>query len=262
MKKLALFFLLITIVHFCFAQTSAKPNKSREGTNDPAIKKNLAPQFISRDFAKLWTKTTNQNIYGFIGDQYQRIRVKFISIKKIPATNTYTVVGRSMVKTNICDFTGTIAITDISKLENISYGVDDEYKNKGIKGRFVMKGNYSFAETKGQPHSGTFEGSFETSFYLDKSNTIIYDDIDLDADGYANNEFAGIWKMYDSNFTQRCNWGDFRIPNSGDLDLGAGEFSPNDKYLKYGWQTVRDAYIGNKPNSKMALKEEKAEWWK
>jgi hypothetical protein len=147
-------------------------------------------------------------------------------------------------------------------LQNISYGVDDGYKNKGIKGRFVIKGTYIFAETKGQPHSGTFEGNFKTSFYLDKSNNIIYDDIDLDADGYTNNEFTGNWKMYDSNFTQRCNWGDFRVPNCGDLDIGAGEFSPNDKYLKYGWQPVRDAYVGNKPSSKLALMTEKAEWWK
>jgi hypothetical protein len=262
MKKFALFFLLIATVHICFAQINAKPNKNKELTPSTAFKRNLIQNFISRDFSKLWTKTANENVYGFIGDQYQRIRVKFISVKKIPATATYTVTGKSMVKTNICDFTGTIVITDIFKLQSNSYGVDDQYKNKGIKGRFVMKGNYIFAEIKGQPHSGTFEGNFETSFYLDKSNSIIYDDINSDADGYANNAFTGNWKMYDSNFTQRCNWGDFRIPKSGDLDIGAGEFSPNDKYLKYGWQTVRDSYLSDNLNSKAALKEEKAEWWK
>jgi hypothetical protein len=32
-----------------------------------------------------------------------------------------------------------------------------------------------------------------------------------------------------------CNWGEFRIPFSGDLDIGAGEFSPNPKYFSKGW---------------------------
>ena len=29
--------------------------------------------------------------------------------------------------------------------------------------------------------------------------------------------------------------GHYRIPNSGDLDVGAGDFSPNTKYLNNGW---------------------------
>jgi len=45
----------------------------------------------------------------------------------------------------------------------------------------------------------------------------------------------------------------FRIPFSSELDGGAGEFSPIDKYLQHGWQSVRDAYINN---DKQARKEE------
>jgi len=66
--------------------------------------------------------------------------------------------------------------------------------------------------------------------------------------------------MYNSTFTQACNWGDYRISNSGDLDIGAGEFSPNNKYLKSGWQTVRNAYSGQQ-YSKAALKAERDKWW-
>jgi hypothetical protein len=39
MKKLALIFLLITIVHVCFAQTGAEPNKSHEVMGGSVIKK-------------------------------------------------------------------------------------------------------------------------------------------------------------------------------------------------------------------------------
>ena len=54
-------------------------------------------------------------------------------------------------------------------------------------------------------------------------------------------------------------WGDSRIPLSGDLDVGDGEFSPNDKYLRNGWQSYRDAYV--RQNTR-ALMEENRQWWK
>lgn len=257
MKKFALFFLLIGYVQIGISQAQTKPFN-----RNSFHKIELTKEFASSNFSHLWTKTKNEAVYGFIGDKYQRIRIKFISVKKIPTTNNYAVSGKSMVKTNICDFYGTIVINSITKLKTTSFGVDDNYKNKSIIGQFEIIGNYTFSETKKQPHSGTFKGSFKTCFYMDKSNNIIYDDIDLNADGYSNNEFAGTWKMYDSNFSQSCNWGDFRAPDSGDLDIGAGEFSPNDKYLKNGWQNFRDAYTSNNPNLKAALKIEQAKWWK
>jgi hypothetical protein len=260
MKKLFLFLLLIALTDICFAQTEAEFFKKKQLNNNQLNKKELVLQFTAKDFSRLWTKTANENVYGFIGDKYQRIRVKFLSVNKIPSTNNYVVSGKTMVKTNICDFQGTISITNIRKLKTLSLGVDDEYKNKGMKGQYVIIGDYSFSETKGQSHSGTFKGSFETRFYENKNNIIIYDDIDFNSDGYINNEFVGKWGMYNTNFTQACNWGDYRIPNSGDLDIGAGEFSPNNKYLQSGWQTVRNARSG-KQNSKAVLKAERDKWW-
>jgi hypothetical protein len=35
-----------------------------------------------------------------------------------------------------------------------------------------------------------------------------------------------------------CNWGEIRIPFCGDLDGGAGEFIPNPKYVKNGWEDL------------------------
>jgi hypothetical protein len=32
-----------------------------------------------------------------------------------------------------------------------------------------------------------------------------------------------------------CNWGDYRIPNAGKLDIGVGEFNPDAKYNAHGW---------------------------
>lgn len=262
MKRLMLSLLILGVAQICMAQTEASQFKNKELNNSTLNRKEVIRQFSATDFSMLWTKTSNEVVFGFIGDKYERIKVKFISVKKVDKTNTYAVTGKSMVKTNICDFKGTINITSIRRFNTIAAGVDGIYKNKGIKGQFSIVGDYLFAETKGQSHSGVFKGSFITNFYIDKNNKIVYDDIDINADGYTNNEFVGNWTMYDSNFTQRCNWGDYRIPNCGNLDIGAGEFSPNDKYLKNGWQIVRDAYTGSISGSKAALKAEKAEWWK
>ncbi len=262
MKKLLFFCSLIIGGLLCKAQTEADAFKRKQLSNALLENREQSQQFRPVDFSELWTTTENQYVYGFIGDKYERIRIKFILIKKIPSTNSYTVYGKSMVKTNICDFKGTLNVTNIRKVKNTSNGVDNELKGKGIKGQYIILGDYEFAETKGQAHSGRFKGSFNTSFYLDKDNVAQYDNIDLNSDGFTNNEFVGKWTMYNSNFIQRCNWGDYRIPNSGDLDIGAGEFSPADKYLTMGWQNLYNAYADKSPNKKTALKIEQANWWK
>jgi len=198
-------------------------------------------QLSKYDFSKLFTYTDNSSVYGFIGSNYQRIRIKFISVTKDSLMqDTYNVYGKSMVKGNIDEFNGTIVITKIFKQKAMSYGVDDEYKNKGFKGEFILSGFYILAENKEQNHTGIFKGTFRSAFYLDRKNIVHYDDIDNDSDGYTNNLFAGNWTDYKTQLSKKCNWGDYRIPDSGDLDVGAGDFSPDEKYVKYGWQAIRN----------------------
>lgn len=253
MKHL-LFFSMAFLVSFnVYTQTESETFKKKTLSNSNLSEKELKNDLIKYNFSNLFSHTDNSVIYGFIGDNYQRIRVKIIRITKDTlSADTYHVLGKTMVKTNIDNFNGVVKITNIRKLKSMSYGVDDEYKNKGIKGEYVIIANYNFFENKNQPHSGMFKGILESDFYLDKSFTIHYDDIELNADGYINNQFIGEWIDYKTGLAKRCNWGDFRIPNSGDLDIGAGEFSPNDKYLKLGWKSIRDK------NDKI----EEAKWWK
>lgn len=221
---------------------------------------NLSPGDF--DFSQLFLHTDNSIIYGFIGNNYQRLRIKFITVTKSQSlSNTYLVYGKSMVKKNICEFRGAISISSIRKYKTMSYGVDDEYKNKGIKGQYVISGSYNFSEDTTQAHSGIFKGHFQSNFYLNKNNKVQYDDISQAADAYTNNQFVGEWIGYKSKLIKTCNWGDFRVPNSGDLDMGAGEFSPYDKYLPFGWQSRRDYSISNF-NDKNAKHVEEAKWWK
>ncbi len=79
-------------------------------------------------------------------------------------------------------------------------------------------------------------------------------------DSFSNNGFIGTWTSYKTNTSKKCNWGDYRIPDCGDLDSGTGEFFVSEKYLKNGW--VSYMLENEMPNA--AVKREKRKdrnWW-
>jgi hypothetical protein len=263
MKKALLALIIAFQFTITFAQTEAEKFRNKSLSGNYLSPAELKSKFTRYDYSKLFTVTDNAFVYGFIGDNFQRIRVKIISIKKDPSLpDTYNVYGKSMVKSNIDEFRGTIKITNIRKYKQTSYGVDDELKGSGIKGEYLLIGSYNFAEAATQEHAGVLKGTFRSTFYLGKNNTVYYDDIEKNADGYSNNQFVGQWVNHNNKLVKTCNWGDYRIPNSQGLDGGAGEFSPNDKYLSAGWQTVRDAYRDSATAIKVKAKQvENAKWW-
>lgn len=215
---------------------------------------NTANVLAKYDAGTVWTLTKNESILGFIGDNYQRIRVKFLNAAKTNAT-TYTVTGKTMVKENVCSFSGTMVI---DKVTTVNREFENERGQIEKKQVYVLSGHYTFNEDKNCSHAGVFRGMFQSSFYIDGNNSVHYDDVESYADGFKNNQFQGSWTAYNSKAGKTCNWGDYRIPKAGNLDMGAGEFSPDEKYLKNGWQTYRDAY--NRDDEK-AKKAEEAKWW-
>jgi len=257
--------LLLLLLIFCkiatFGQTESEVFRNKELNNTALSSGELKGMFIHNSFQKLFTKSDNSMVYGFIGDNYQRLRIKIISMTQSGVANSYTVYGKSMVNGNICEFHGAISIKNIRKYKVTSSGVDDGYKNAGLRGQFIIIGDYTFEENQKQKYSGVFKGVFATEFYLDKNGNVRYDDIDLNADGFTNNQFVGTWTGYSNKTIKRANWGDFRIPNSGDLDIGAGDFSPSDKYVKYGWQNLRDMTSQKSPGYKKAKEIEEVKWW-
>ena len=76
--------------------------------------------------------------------------------------------------------------------------------------------------------------------YLIHNDTVYYDAIRFAGDGYCNNQYTGKWIYLDTYDTLTCNWGDFRIPESGRLDGGCGEFIPNEAFYDNGWKTYID----------------------
>jgi hypothetical protein len=211
------------------------------------------------DFAPLWIGTENSSVFGFIGQNYQRLRIKIISVRKLSnLSDTYSVSGRSMVNSVVQEFTGTMKVTQARIRTDQRLGVHDEYKNK-VRESGIVVGEYHFSESRRESSTGKFDGAFATYWYIDREGRLRYDDIESQADGFLDNQFVGNWTSYSTGAVKIANWGDFRIPLSGDLDIGAGEFSPDDKYLKFGWQSYRDAYINNDRQARLV---EEREWWK
>lgn len=258
MKKLIVFLILFS--NFLFSQEKQIISKI---LNEEKPKLKLETRkFVNQDFSKIWTQTENSKIFGIIGDECERLRIKLISIKQNPKNHKeYFVKGKSKVKNVVDDFEGKITIEKIYQTKYNYFGVDNELKDK-VKLTGLIIANYHFFENKNQKHSGELYGKLYSKFYFDKNNVLKYDDINAHSDGYFNNAFIGNWTMYNSKISKIANWGDYRVPLSvKGFDIGAGEFSPSDKYLKKGWQTYRDILFTYKPNPK-SLKIENENWWK
>lgn len=195
-------------------------------------------KYLKQDFSVVWKYHKNDESLGFIGEHYQRIRIKILSaVKDKNKLQTYIVNGKSAVDNEIKPFQGTFTIRQIKLLTDMRWGVDDEYKNKGIKAQGVLIGEYKLYQDRNLENSGFFEGLLSALWYITDAGEIKFDNIEFESDSYRNNQFVGTWTSYDRTKKIKSNWGDYRIPDSGNLDIGAGEFSPNKKYLKNGWES-------------------------
>ena len=188
--------------------------------------------FKDYDFSKILADE-HTDFIGYIGKDYQRLYIKFDDVKR-NSEFEYLVSGSSIVKGRSLKFQGKMQVIDIKKFINLDYGADDFMLGK-VKEQGLMLAKYLFTEDEKRPASGLFEGYALVKWYKDAQNKPLYDDIDEDSDSYANNQFLGTWKSYKAKISKPCSWGHYRIPQSGDLDIGAAEFSPNSKYFKNGW---------------------------
>lgn len=229
-------------------------------------KEELLSKFAGFDYSEIWMKN-NSKILGFIGDGYQRLNLKYLAVVKNGMNSgKYYVYGKSRVKSNICQFMGEIELIHIRKTsepetqelyeEAIKHN-DEEAIMRFSKPKYVLLATYHFFENPNQKGTGVFEGVLKTNFYVDNGK-VLYDDLEVESDNFSNNQCVGTWISYANGISKRCNWGEYRIHYSGDLDIGAGEFFPNVKYLNKGWNTYYKAFIQNETNS---LKEEKFVWW-
>lgn len=227
----------------------------KEYLSNPALdNQDILMDIFRHDLSVLFTRTPASRIFGFIGEDYQRIHIKFISvIRNHRDLSQYFVYGKSMVKNNVCDFQGILTLSNAHRW--MQSDVPDIQQG-------VVMGSYLFFENPRQKHTGTFSGKFVSNWYIDKGGVIHYDDLAEAADGYSNNQFAGVWSSYSGGIVKPCHWGDQRIPLSDELDTGAGEFFPDKKYHAKGWTSYVEATSGGHANAEAAGATEEKEWWK
>jgi len=195
-------------------------------------------------------------ILGFIGDNYQRLHIHFISIIKNPFNPyEYFAYGKTKVKNNICEFQGIIKITDARLYVE---GDIPEYKQGYAECEVTL-----YEDSK-QNATGFFSGKLTTDFVIDNKGVFRYDAIYFVADGFRNNQFVGNWTSYKTKSTKKSNWGDCRIPESGTLDTGDGYFIVDERYVKNGWENFDRAWHtwNETPEVIKAQAKEYEKWWK
>ena len=165
---------------------------------------------------------------GYIDSNYQRFQIHFSSVKKSKENPyKYLVKGLTKVDTVIHHFSGSILIIQCKLF------IESELPK--FKQGYII-GDVQLFENKVELGSGSIIGKVTSQFIIDKSGQLQYDATMIIADGFSNNEFECTWKSYTTKQEKKCNWGDYRIPDSNGLDDGAGEFIVNPKYLNNGWQ--------------------------
>ncbi|HXP49600.1 MAG TPA: hypothetical protein VN922_06595 [Bacteroidia bacterium] len=213
-----------------------------------------ADSFVTQFPNLKWHKEKRDEPLGCIDTNYTRFYIHIISATKNEDNPyEYKVIGKTKVKNNICDFKGTITFTEAKIYASQEY--------PKLKEGFAI-GDIVFYEDTNQAGSGIIKGKITSNFYIDKKGQLNYNSLIWGADAFSNNGVVGTWTSYKTKKQKNCNWGDYRIPECRNLDMGAGIFSPSDKYLKNGWENYREALFGNEIESKKAWQIENYEWWK
>ena len=209
---------------------------------------------VSKD--SIYTIKRHQTL-GCIDSNYQRLYIHFYSVKKDPKNPLqYLCSGATRVHTTICHFKGILSIDKATTAPN---SINDS--------------NYHFAtivfkvklmEDSAEFESGVFLGQLTSNCYFDRSFKPFYNGFAYHSDNFSNNLFTGQWQNYETGETKICRWGDYRIPNTDDLDVGADNFSVNDRYVKHGWQDYMDAWgtHGDSTRTDKARANESLQWWK
>lgn len=207
----------------------------------------LNAAFADRDVTAAYTKmydfaqalTPRTRFLGYRGPQFKRLRVTFSSVKRSQSSrSTYEIRGSTKSNDQRCHFSGTLSITKISSYATLKSGIDDSMKGE-VQAEGELQGHYVLTEETANPHChGVFQGTATLYWYVNRKGQLLRDSIDEEySDNYKNNQYEGTWIQSHSGKAKPANWGEYRIPQSNDLDTGAGDFSPNPKYESWrGYQ--------------------------
>ncbi len=236
MKKLMILLLggVVFLLSVCFKQqTEALPQwvMSFVDCSHSIFKQDK--ELLSQDFSGILADK-RVDFIGYFGKDYQKMDIIFQTVKKESDTS-YLISGFSKISDRLRPFSGSLHILDVRELNEYDYGVDDFMKGQ-IHKQGICIAHYNLKEERGPKDSGTFSGISVFRWYLDKNDDLHYDHTNEESDNYSNNLFAGIWQSNSGAKPVKCAWGQYRIPDSGDLDIGTAEFMVNPIYAPQGWK--------------------------
>jgi len=184
--------------------------------------------FNKYDFSHIWLD--NRSCYlGYIGDDYQRLHIKFTKVKK-QSPLKYAVKGITRVKNNICNFEGEINIIRIRGIVDFS---NDMVTPSDTNGSGTVLAKFTFKEDKKQNGTGIFLGELISYWYIDKNRKLCYDPGEKDL---FNNQYFGKWTSYKTGKEKKCAWGQGWPPCSNELNISSSDFFVDPKYRQNGWE--------------------------
>lgn len=211
---------------------------------------------------KIFTKRDRGNSIPFLtyryekSDFYSAIRFVLFSYGTISSAKRnpqnplmYEIAGRTRVGKNVRQFKGSITLTQLISGKPEDTTNDLYTENSGVQEEGVAVGDFILDEYEDLPATGVFKGKVLLWWFLSKKGKIEYNDGYLMADPYLNNAYIGTWTSKQTHKSQQVSWGHYRVPCAGDLDMGAGEFSPAPEYYKYGWDEYIQEIKKKYPNS-------------
>ena len=170
------------------------------------------------------------NFLGFIGVNRKRLRITFTTIKKSEENkDLYEVEGFSTVMNkNKRTFKGTFTLQSHYRLTAPAFDGDEPLKKGEAEGFSTF--SYTLKEDENLTATGVFKGEMLVLWYKAINKKPVYTELFIQSDGSRNYQFFGTWTSYKTKKTSIASWGEYRIPCSGDFDLGDGDFGPNPKY--------------------------------
>ena len=171
-------------------------------------------------------KTSEFEPIGYRGRDFQRFYIHYDSVRFM-GNGIYKVEGRTRYRDTIRLYSGTITL-DSMRL--------NKGKHLPSTGKFgKLCGHYQFDEDEFSG-GGVLTGKMWIGF-AKINGRFYYDAFKLGlADGYSNRQYEGVWTSKGLTRMEKCNWGDFRIPDSRGLGSGEAEFISRDSCLDRGWR--------------------------
>lgn len=225
--------LLLCVTHLPASPAASDPKQEistwRSEHEVGRIDEGLQNYMLLQDMSKFWTSAESKYIVGFIGDDYHRFQIHYRTMVRDSRTKgLYTLSGETRFWGEVCTFTGAATVIAVRFYEPTA-----PFSPGDIMGS--VSWDVSLQLDNSCSTGGSIEGVLVSDFYFDDGKPTL-DERMIDADSYANNQCIAVWRSRNSKRIERCHWGEHRIPRCGDLDGGAGVFSPIPRYRANGWK--------------------------